>query len=39
MRRARHVEANTAAAERGPLAPETLAVLSRHVWEKNFYGG
>jgi len=39
MRRARHVEANAAASERGPLAPEVLAVLKKHVWEKNFYGG
>jgi aryl-alcohol dehydrogenase-like predicted oxidoreductase len=38
MRRARHVEANAAASGRGPLAPETLAVLKRHVWDKNFYG-
>jgi len=39
MRRARHVEANAAASAKGPLPPETLALLKRHVWEKNFYGG
>jgi aryl-alcohol dehydrogenase-like predicted oxidoreductase len=39
MRRARHVEANAAVSEKGPLPPETLAILKRHVWEKNFYGG
>jgi len=39
MRKARHVEANTAASGKGPLPPETLAILKRHVWEKNFYGG
>jgi aryl-alcohol dehydrogenase-like predicted oxidoreductase len=37
MRRARHVEANAAVSEKGPLAPETLAVLRKHAWEKNFY--
>jgi aryl-alcohol dehydrogenase-like predicted oxidoreductase len=37
MRRARHVEANAAVSEKGPLAAETLAVLEKHVWEKNFY--
>jgi len=38
MRQARHVEANAAVSEKGPLAPEVLAVLKKHVWEKNFYG-
>ena len=37
MRRARHVEANAAVSAKGPLAAETLAVLEKHVWEKNFY--
>jgi aryl-alcohol dehydrogenase-like predicted oxidoreductase len=38
MRQARHVEANAAASGKGALAPETLALLKKHVWEKNFYG-
>ncbi len=39
MRKARHVEANAAVSQKGPLAPETLAVLRRHVWEKDLYAG
>ena len=39
MRKVRHVEANAAVSDKGPLAPETLALLKKHVWEKNFYGG
>jgi aryl-alcohol dehydrogenase-like predicted oxidoreductase len=36
--RSRHsVESNCAVPDRGPLPPETLAVLRRHVWERNFY--
>jgi len=38
MRSVRNVEANVAAAERGPLDEETLAVLARHRWDRNFYG-
>jgi aryl-alcohol dehydrogenase-like predicted oxidoreductase len=38
MRTVRHAEANTAASEKGPLPPETLTVLRRHAWDKNFYG-
>jgi aryl-alcohol dehydrogenase-like predicted oxidoreductase len=34
MRKAGHVEANAAAAERGPLAPELLAELRRHRWDR-----
>jgi len=37
MRRLRHVEANLAASEQGPLEEGVLAILRRHVWEKNFY--
>jgi len=37
MRSARHVEANVAAAEAGPLDTQTLAILRNHRWEKNFY--
>jgi aryl-alcohol dehydrogenase-like predicted oxidoreductase len=38
MRRARHAEANTGVSDQGPLAPEVLAVLKKHAWDKNFYG-
>lgn len=38
MRTVRHVEANCAAPEKGPLPPETLARLRRHAWDRNFYG-
>ncbi len=37
MRAARHVEANAAAAGQAPLAAETIAVLKRHAWDRNFY--
>ena len=37
MRRPRHAEANCAASERGALPAETLGVLRRHAWERNFY--
>jgi aryl-alcohol dehydrogenase-like predicted oxidoreductase len=37
MRTRRHVEANCALSDQGPLAPETLAVLKRHAWDRNFY--
>lgn len=37
MRRMRHVEANLAASDRGPLDEHVLAILRKHVWEKNFY--
>ena len=38
MRSTRNVEANAASAERGPLDEDTLAVLARHRWDRNFYG-
>ena len=38
MRTVRHVEANLAVSDRGPLDEATLAVLRRHAWDKNFYG-
>ena len=34
MRRSRHVEANTAASDAGPLPPELLAKLRRHRWDR-----
>jgi aryl-alcohol dehydrogenase-like predicted oxidoreductase len=37
MRRVRHVEANLAASDRGPLEEGLLAVLKKHAWAKNFY--
>jgi len=37
MRRVRNVEANAAAPDLGPLSAETLAILRRHAWTKNFY--
>jgi aryl-alcohol dehydrogenase-like predicted oxidoreductase len=38
MRTRRHVEANCALSDQGPLAAEMLALLRRHAWDKNFYG-
>jgi aryl-alcohol dehydrogenase-like predicted oxidoreductase len=37
MRTVRHVESNAALSGPGPLPPETLAVLKRHAWNRNFY--
>lgn len=37
MRTKRHAESNTAVPEKGPLAAETLAMLRRHTWKRNFY--
>jgi aryl-alcohol dehydrogenase-like predicted oxidoreductase len=37
MRTVRHVEANAALSAQGPLPKETLAVLKRHAWDRNFY--
>jgi aryl-alcohol dehydrogenase-like predicted oxidoreductase len=37
MRRAAHVEDNLAAAAAGPLSADSLAMLSRHRWKRNFY--
>jgi hypothetical protein len=31
------VEANAALSAQGPLPKETLAVLKRHAWDRNFY--
>jgi aryl-alcohol dehydrogenase-like predicted oxidoreductase len=37
MRSLRNAEANCAVPDKGPLPEETLAVLRRHAWERNFY--
>lgn len=37
MRKVRHVEANLAVSDKGPLPEGVLAVLRNHAWEKNFY--
>jgi aryl-alcohol dehydrogenase-like predicted oxidoreductase len=37
MRTVRHAESNTALSAKGPLPEETLAVLKRHAWDRNFY--
>jgi aryl-alcohol dehydrogenase-like predicted oxidoreductase len=37
MRSVRNAEANCTVPAAGPLPPETLAVLRRHAWDRNFY--
>jgi aryl-alcohol dehydrogenase-like predicted oxidoreductase len=37
MRSRRHAESNCALPGRGPLSGETMAVLRRHAWDKNYY--
>jgi aryl-alcohol dehydrogenase-like predicted oxidoreductase len=37
MRSLRNAEANCAVPDKGPLPAETLAVLRRHAWDRNFY--
>ena len=37
MRRIRNVEGNMAVSDRGTLTKETLELLARHAWNKNFY--
>jgi aryl-alcohol dehydrogenase-like predicted oxidoreductase len=37
MRALENVDANAAAAELGPLDEQTLEVLARHRWDRNFY--
>jgi aryl-alcohol dehydrogenase-like predicted oxidoreductase len=37
MRRATHVESNVQAVSQGQLSKETLAILHRHRWPRNFY--
>jgi aryl-alcohol dehydrogenase-like predicted oxidoreductase len=38
MRSVRNAEANCAVPEKGPLPAETLEILARHQWTRNFYG-
>jgi aryl-alcohol dehydrogenase-like predicted oxidoreductase len=38
MRDPRHVERNCEASAKGPLPAETLEILQRHAWPRNFYG-
>ena len=37
MRTRRHAESNTALSDQGPLPAETLRILRRHAWNRNFY--
>ena len=37
MRTRRHAESNTSLSDMGSLPPETLAILKRHAWNRNFY--
>jgi len=37
MRKVRNVESSVSVSDRGRLAPEVLALLKEHVWDKNFY--
>ncbi len=37
MRTVRHAEANAALSDRGALPEETIAILRRHAWDRNFY--
>ena len=37
MRTRRHVESNAALSDAGPLPAETLAILKRHAWDRNYY--
>ncbi len=37
MRSRKHVEANSALSDAGPLPAETLAKVKRHAWDRNFY--
>ncbi len=37
MRTVRHAESNVALSDQGPLPGETLEILKRHAWDRNFY--
>jgi aryl-alcohol dehydrogenase-like predicted oxidoreductase len=37
MRTVRHAESNAALSDLGPLPAETISVLKRHAWDRNFY--
>jgi aryl-alcohol dehydrogenase-like predicted oxidoreductase len=38
MRRVCNAETNMALSDKGPLDAQTMEILRRHAWEKNFYG-
>jgi aryl-alcohol dehydrogenase-like predicted oxidoreductase len=37
MRSVRHAESNAELSSLGPLPPETIAILKRHAWDRNYY--
>jgi aryl-alcohol dehydrogenase-like predicted oxidoreductase len=37
MRTVRHAESNAALSDQGALPPETMAILRRHAWPRNYY--
>ncbi|HMC59787.1 MAG TPA: aldo/keto reductase, partial [Candidatus Solibacter sp.] len=37
MRTLQHAEANAALSGAAPLSAETMAVLKRHAWDRNYY--
>jgi aryl-alcohol dehydrogenase-like predicted oxidoreductase len=37
MRSRKHVESNTSLSDQGALTPETLSMLKRHAWDRNYY--
>jgi aryl-alcohol dehydrogenase-like predicted oxidoreductase len=37
MRSVRHAESNVGLSDKGALPPETVSVLKRHAWDRNFY--
>jgi len=39
MRSRHNVDANLAVPGKGPLPEKVLAILKKHTWERNFYGG
>lgn len=38
MRKVANAESNAAASDKGSLSAQTLAMLRRHAWDRNFYG-
>jgi hypothetical protein len=37
MRTVKHAESNAALSDLGALPAQTMAVLKRHAWDRNFY--
>ena len=37
MRTVKHADSNSRLPDLGPLPEETLAILKRHAWDRNFY--